>query len=298
MESRCVLFARVASLLVTDHVEQAFHPPTSLRDFYRYIRIDFHSHYGSEFYCPVSLLHVYGLTHLEEWKWDSMTDRYEQLQVPAHAPPQKANVEPILSTPVDAIVETLFTTQTLDLSVEPPFEARHVRTNADTQPSGDTVAPVPESTPTPQDTRPETSSSPPVNAEPVSVTTTNLPQSSPSVVSHSSSDSSQSTSVPTQHTTEVTSSATVRSPPPPPPSQATPVISSGPQALVPPPQASASGGESIYRTIMNRIAMVELNATLHARYVEEHTVGVRELLKRLTEEVGRLEGIVRFISKC
>jgi len=43
--------------------------------------------------------------------------------------------------------------------------------------------------------------------------------------------------------------------------------------------------------------MVELNATLHARYVEEHTVGVRELLKRLTEEVGRLEGIVRSISK-
>ena len=39
--------------------------------------------------------------------------------------------------------------------------------------------------------------------------------------------------------------------------------------------------------------MLELNATLHARYVEEHTVGVRELLKRLTEEVGRLEGIVR-----
>ena len=39
--------------------------------------------------------------------------------------------------------------------------------------------------------------------------------------------------------------------------------------------------------------MLELNATLRARYVEEHTVGVREVLKRLTEDVGRLEGIVR-----
>jgi len=39
--------------------------------------------------------------------------------------------------------------------------------------------------------------------------------------------------------------------------------------------------------------MLELNATLHARYVEEQTAGVREVLKRLTEEVGRLEGIVR-----
>ena len=50
---------------------QSFHTPKSLRDFYRYIRIDFLSHYGNEFYCPVSLLCVYGLTHLEEWKWET-----------------------------------------------------------------------------------------------------------------------------------------------------------------------------------------------------------------------------------
>jgi hypothetical protein len=49
---------------------QSFHLPTSLRDFYRYIRIDFHSHYSNEDYCPISLLRVYGLTHLEQWKWD------------------------------------------------------------------------------------------------------------------------------------------------------------------------------------------------------------------------------------
>ena len=49
---------------------QSFHPPTSLRDFYRYIRIDFETHYGNEYFCPVSLLRVYGLTHLEQWKWD------------------------------------------------------------------------------------------------------------------------------------------------------------------------------------------------------------------------------------
>ncbi|KAF7307755.1 RAD26-like SNF2 family DNA-dependent ATPase [Mycena kentingensis (nom. inval.)] len=51
-------------------VVQSFHPPTTLRDFYRFIRIDFASHYGNEYYCPVSLLRVYGLTHLEEYKWD------------------------------------------------------------------------------------------------------------------------------------------------------------------------------------------------------------------------------------
>ncbi|PPQ84735.1 hypothetical protein CVT26_014745, partial [Gymnopilus dilepis] len=51
---------------------QSFRWPTSSssRDFYRFIRIDFLSHYGTEYYCPVSLLRVYGLTHLEEWKWE------------------------------------------------------------------------------------------------------------------------------------------------------------------------------------------------------------------------------------
>ena len=49
---------------------QSFHLPSSLRSFFRFIRIDFLSNYGSEFYCPVSLLRVYGLTHLEDYKWD------------------------------------------------------------------------------------------------------------------------------------------------------------------------------------------------------------------------------------
>jgi len=279
---------------IADHDEQSFHPPSSLRDFYRYIRIDFHSHYGSEFYCPVSLLHVYGLTHLEEWKWDSRENRYEQLQIPAQTLPQKTSVEPVSATSGDPVVETPFTTQTLHPSTEPSFEAGHSRMKPDTQPSEDTVSPVPEPTSTPQESQPDIGSSPPTDAEPVPVTATNPPQSSPSVVSDSASNFSQSTSVPTPQAAEVTSSVTGRSPPPPPPSQATPVISLAPQALIPPPQVASSGGESIYRTIMNRITMLELNATLRARYVEEHTVGVREVLKRLTEEVGRLEGIVRW----
>jgi hypothetical protein len=29
------------------------------------------SHYSNEYYCPISLLRVYGLTHLEQWMWDT-----------------------------------------------------------------------------------------------------------------------------------------------------------------------------------------------------------------------------------
>ncbi|KAG8914965.1 hypothetical protein FRC01_003846, partial [Tulasnella sp. 417] len=48
---------------------QSFHPQQGRQKFWRYIRIDFLSHYGNEYYCPVSLLRVYGLTHMEDYKW-------------------------------------------------------------------------------------------------------------------------------------------------------------------------------------------------------------------------------------
>ncbi|CAD6889723.1 unnamed protein product [Tilletia laevis] len=47
-------------------------PPSSKKDarFFRYVRIDFLEHYGSEFYCPVSVLRIYGLTALDEFYQD------------------------------------------------------------------------------------------------------------------------------------------------------------------------------------------------------------------------------------
>ncbi|CCJ31528.1 unnamed protein product [Pneumocystis jirovecii] len=36
----------------------------------KYLRIDFLTHYGDEFYCPVTLLRVYGTTMIEEFKYD------------------------------------------------------------------------------------------------------------------------------------------------------------------------------------------------------------------------------------
>ena len=60
---------------------------------------------------------------------------------------------------------------------------------------------------------------------------------------------------------------------------------------------NGTGGESIYRTIMNRLTALEANTTLYARYVEEQTAGMREVLRRLTEDIGRLEGIVSYIVR-
>lgn len=43
---------------------------------------------------------------------------------------------------------------------------------------------------------------------------------------------------------------------------------------------------------MNRLTALEANHTLYVRYVEGQTSGVREMLKKLSEDMGRLEGIV------
>ncbi|GAA6030900.1 hypothetical protein JCM8097_008927 [Rhodosporidiobolus ruineniae] len=42
--------------------------PDRIAKFCRYLRIDFLSHFGSEYYCPVSLLRVYGYTQLDAWR--------------------------------------------------------------------------------------------------------------------------------------------------------------------------------------------------------------------------------------
>ena len=47
---------------------------------------------------------------------------------------------------------------------------------------------------------------------------------------------------------------------------------------------------------MNRLTALEANTTLYARYVEEQTAGMREVLRRLTEDIGRLEGIVSSVD--
>lgn len=36
----------------------------------RYIRLEFLTHYGNEYYCPLSLVRVHGITMIEEWKSD------------------------------------------------------------------------------------------------------------------------------------------------------------------------------------------------------------------------------------
>jgi hypothetical protein len=43
---------------------------------------------------------------------------------------------------------------------------------------------------------------------------------------------------------------------------------------------------------MNRLTALEANHTLYTRYIEQQNSAIRDVIKRLSEDVGRLEGIV------
>lgn len=58
----------------------------------KYLRIEFLSHYGNEFYCPVSLLRVHGSRMLDSWK-DTETVSEEELLLEAEERTKQAEIE-------------------------------------------------------------------------------------------------------------------------------------------------------------------------------------------------------------
>ncbi|KAK0185688.1 UNC-like C-terminal-domain-containing protein [Armillaria mellea] len=281
---------------------QSFHPPTSLHDFYRYIRIEFHSHYGNEYYCPISLLRVYGLTHLEQWKWDVWEAEYRAKHEEMRLLPAPITDEPRpVQTPDATTVGKIPTTntvepgiQTIDLGPIPessysssafgPATSESTTKFTSTQITASTTENGRHESQDPS--HPGDTHSTDVHIAQLSSSTIPLPASTlltdsapGSVQTHV--DVSSSSDTGGHISSSVTSSSPSQS------SATTIVTASG----SPPPMPPATGGESIYRTIMNRLTALEGNHTLYVRYVEEQTTGVREVLRRLGEDVGRLDGL-------
>ncbi|KAJ6624363.1 UNC-like C-terminal-domain-containing protein [Mycena sp. CBHHK59/15] len=303
-------------------VVQSFHPPTSLRDFYRYIRIDFHSHYSNEYYCPISLLRVYGLTHLEEYKWDiwetesrARARRDEQLvpSAPLEVEEPAPTAPPVqIPSSYEEYIDTASTRENASASgVAAGTKADPVgETHSQTAPDVDTV--ISQSLPLPATCEPSeitdsTATSIPLTTTPQQKQQQSKPQTKSDVSvdaqqqqrvsttpeSPVPADAKDATSVPPSAsaaigpTTTTTSTMTTTTTVP----TATTMVSTLSTTTPVPATISTGAGESIYRTIMNRLTALEANHTLYARYVEEHTGAVREMLRRVGEDLGRSEGV-------
>ncbi|KAJ7776803.1 UNC-like C-terminal-domain-containing protein [Mycena maculata] len=296
-------------------VVQSFHLPTSLRDFYRYIRIDFHSHYSNEYYCPISLLRVYGLTHLEEYKWDIWeTESRARTHLAAPSPPLEVN-EPEPAPAPDPVRIPASYAEYMDAAATE--REREVAQEAATAEQGDQTSSqdggdAETASPGSSDARGQGEPvliPPPATSESSeaaeSTTTGSLPTTTPELAPHQPGSELPFAPADTKASTtaESTSPSNGSDATVPAPSDVSPGTALGTGAMtsggstvsalattsVAP--APINGGESIYRTIMNRLAALEANHTLYARYVEEHTGAVREMLRRVGEDLGRADGV-------
>lgn len=277
---------------------QSFHPPAGRQKFYRYIRVDFLSYYGNEFYCPVSLLRVYGLTHMEDYRWagwQTGTETSTEAQQ-IKATETVSEVEAVPTTEV-SITDTSAATTTPEESAptieEPPFPDNTVTPAAQStghSSVGETSASAASTELAKHDKRADASTTPSSDSAQDIVSSLSTAKalavvnSSETVVlsttpTHPSPDHSSAMTTSTI-ASNTTSSISKDQP-----------TTKASVAVAPTP--SSNGGENIYRTIMNRLQMLEANSTLGIKYMEEQTRSLRNVVRKLEEDVGRLDALVR-----
>ncbi|KAG8939503.1 hypothetical protein FRC04_006256 [Tulasnella sp. 424] len=296
--------------------------------FWRYIRIDFLSHYGNEYYCPVSLLRVYGLTHMEDYKWvgwqtdkeaamEAHTNQVEEAVASITTQTQDIPSTPALDPESQLFIPNVASSSSSQRVPTPTLMSRTDGVAGDpTQPAHSLTRAVPSPTEVP-DSRSDVIHSVEESRSEKVVGPMNRPhtllldasrklvyssggQTYPSaqdatagdrVGSGSSSSSTTSTVVPSADDTPPARLSSITSSYSSSTASSAASNSSPSSAIVSAstPGFHTGGGESIYRTIMNKLHVLEMNSTLGIRYVEEQTRSIRDVVRKLEEDVGRLE---------
>ena len=288
---------------------QSFHPPPSLCSFYRYLRIEFHSHYGSEYYCPVSLVRVYGLTHLEEWKWElweaESRAKMEASLKDTQIHQATESVDNNHST--DQTSAPVHTSDDLSSKEEPAHLVSVLSTNGTDNELPSSAAGITGESSHSTDTylspllvitRPPGYEALPSSSLPISASVSVTPSPLVSMSNHPTESGNYTTSsLPPPHNGTSLSQSPFVSPTTMRPSSSIFVTASPLSTVHPSLPIAISGGESIYRMIMNRLTSIEKNHTLYEQYMAQQQNIVREALKRMGEDIGRLDGLVCLIVR-
>ncbi|WVR06896.1 hypothetical protein IAU60_003932 [Kwoniella sp. DSM 27419] len=241
--------------------------PTS---FHRFIRLDFPTYYGTEYYCPVSQLKVYGMNQMEAFKWEQKRssasnkekDRDRGLNRDREAEERRARErerkereerekQQIRENELDAL-ERLLHEQAgrtvSDVLTETALLSRLTESVSTASPSSLTPASSIRSTTSGSPLASDRSSS---SVDETANSTVNI--SSASAISPVSSSTSKVTTEPPSSSTTYSRSS--------------------------PPKSDSS--ESIYAFIIRRLNALEGNSTLVARYIEEQAKVMRQMLGRV-----------------
>ncbi|KAF5648276.1 sad1 unc [Fusarium sp. NRRL 25303] len=279
--------------------------------FSKYVRIDYLTHYGKQYYCPVSLLRIHGSRFFAAFNEDRNDDTNEaeeakvtpqalpsgeeptkpqELEIsPEPAKPSSMGLMPFceVNTASRLLFEPLFCSASLNQTTQPSSSAE-VTSAAPTTNSPDERAQKGTSTPhIPRSEHPAseepTASSSSTTASPSA--TPAVSPTSPSSISSSSveSASNSTTSAAGTKTTATPSSSTSSSTQKPSPAN-TVNAKKGSTGTASGSPASPTVQEGFFKSISKRLTIVETNLTLSLKYVEDQARHMSETLHRTEQK--------------
>ncbi|KAK5663907.1 hypothetical protein OQA88_118 [Cercophora sp. LCS_1] len=286
----------------------------------KYIRIEFLSHYGTEYYCPVSLLRVHGTRMLDTWKEQSHDDDLEQIDGPAQESRGEANQTQTTSEAVPSNTTEDNTSTTVfvaEMGLSPWRPVFHYNFSEET-----CVLSSP-TTGDPTPVLPDDASDKRVHkaAGKQTVQTMVLPEPTPSTVaqaaaaspksataqSNPSSNSSTPSSSPqsaadssTQVTKQSTSGSSHASSDQPSSSRLTTASSTTTRnkTATTTPQPSPTVQESFFKTVTKRLQLLETNTSLSLQYIEEQSRFLQEALQKMEKkQAGRVDAFLSSLNQ-
>ncbi|KAJ5836836.1 Sad1/UNC-like C-terminal [Penicillium robsamsonii] len=259
----------------------------------RYLRIEFLTHYGHEFFCPVSLIRVHGTTMMEEYKHGESSDRAEVEELEASEAnqlPEDVETKPV-EVPVEKIIPAVEPGLIVDAICPIPL-SEAVSPFAKLNDMCDINDGPPVATPTSDrvaqtNLPPKQNSTAAVGGSPSATNVGPLPtpkaedtrkQGEPAKNAVTSPDASSISSEPTQkNATSETGKATTH----PKEEQNIPPPESTRPTNTQPPSANPTTQESFFKSVHKRLQMLESNSTLSLLYIEEQSRILRDAFNKV-----------------
>lgn len=296
----------------------------------KYIRVEFLTHYGNEYYCPVSLLRVHGTRMLDTWKeQDHHDDEPEAIDPPPEPVAESNQTEATLEPPASITTEVETASHTpyvaeVGLSPWQPAlcfnfteDICFVRSpttgeptpvesdgkdkpltgkdgNATVEASQATAAGEARQSPSSQSTPGSQQSPPPPSQPAASSASAASAQHDARNSSASTASGSKPSSAPGSKPSSAPPSARTADPSPPPSPTTTPrppTKTGTPSSSAPP--ASPTVQESFFKTVTKRLTLLESNTSLSLQYIEEQSRFLREtLLKMESQQASRVSAFL------
>lgn len=267
----------------------------------RYLRVEFLTHYGHEFFCPISLIRVHGTTMMEEYKHGESSDRAEVEELEASAANQLLQdletkpVEVPVEVPVEKFIPEVESSLTVDeICPNPvseavsPFAKHNDRDICGINDGPPVTTPSTSATTDQSNPPPKQNSTAAVGGSP-SATNVGSPvppkgedtrkQGEPAKNIVTAPDASSVSSEATQEnaTSESIGKVTTKAKE----EQSIPPPESTRPTNTQPPSANPTTQESFFKSVHKRLQMLESNSTLSLLYIEEQSRILRDAFNKV-----------------